>query len=63
VDAGWEAPRVLAATEDTDDFYFDVLRQVRMPRLSKGRIVLTGDAAWCATPIGGVGTTLAITGA
>lgn len=27
-DAGWEAPRVLAALDKTDDFYFDVLRQV-----------------------------------
>ena len=62
-DAGWEAPRVLAAMEGTDDFYFDVLRQVRMKRLSKGRVVLTGDAAWCATPLAGLGTTLAITGA
>jgi 2-polyprenyl-6-methoxyphenol hydroxylase-like FAD-dependent oxidoreductase len=62
-DAGWEAPRVLAALDKTDDFYFDVLRQVRMKVWSKGRVVLTGDAAWCATPLAGVGTTLAITGA
>jgi 2-polyprenyl-6-methoxyphenol hydroxylase-like FAD-dependent oxidoreductase/tryptophan-rich sensory protein len=62
-DAGWQAPRVLAGMDATDDFYFDVLRQVRMPRWSKGRVVLTGDAAWCATPIAGIGTTLAVTGA
>lgn len=62
-DAGWQAPRVLAGMDTTGDFYFDVLRQVRMPRWSNGRIVLTGDAAWCATPIAGIGTTLAITGA
>lgn len=62
-DAGWETPRILAAMDDTDDFYFDVLRQVRMPRWSSGRVVLTGDAAWCATPLAGVGTTLAVTGA
>ncbi len=62
-DAGWQAPRVLAAMEATDDFYFDVLRQVRMPRWSMGRVVLCGDAAWCVTPMGGVGTTLAVTGA
>ncbi len=62
-DAGWEAPRVLAAMDNTDDFYFDVLRQVRMSRWSKGRVVLTGDAAWCATPLAGIGTTLAVTGA
>ena len=62
-DAGWETPRILAAMNDSADFYFDVLRQVRMPRWSKGRTVLTGDAAWCATPLAGVGTTLAVTGA
>ena len=62
-DVGWEAPRVLAAMEATEDFYFDVLRQVRMKRWSRGRVVLTGDAAWCATPLAGIGTTLAITGA
>jgi 2-polyprenyl-6-methoxyphenol hydroxylase-like FAD-dependent oxidoreductase len=62
-DAGWQAERVLAGMEETDDFYFDVLRQVRMPKWSKGRVVLVGDAAWCATPLAGIGTTLAITGA
>jgi 2-polyprenyl-6-methoxyphenol hydroxylase-like FAD-dependent oxidoreductase len=62
-DAGWQTPRVLAHMETTDDFYFDVLRQVRMPRWSKGRVVLLGDAAWCVTPLGGVGATLAVTGA
>ncbi|MCD7109421.1 FAD-dependent monooxygenase [Rhizobium sp. DKSPLA3] len=61
-DAGWQAQRVLAAMDDTDDFYFDVLRQVRMKRWSKGRVVLTGDAAWCATPLAGIGATLAVTG-
>lgn len=61
-DAGWEARRVLAAMEETKDFYFDVLRQVRMKRWSKGRVVLTGDAAWCATPLAGIGATLAVTG-
>ncbi len=48
--------------DQTEDFYFDVLRQVKMPRWSKGRVVLAGDAAWCATPISGMGTTLAIVG-
>ncbi|WP_404478543.1 FAD-dependent monooxygenase [Novosphingobium sp. BL-52-GroH] len=61
--AGWETPRILAAMDTTDDFYFDVLRQVRMPRWSSGHVVLTGDAAWCATPLAGIGATLAVTGA
>jgi 2-polyprenyl-6-methoxyphenol hydroxylase-like FAD-dependent oxidoreductase len=62
-DAGWQAERVLAGLDVTDDFYLDVLRQVRMKRWSSGRVVLTGDAAWCATPLAGIGTTLAVTGA
>lgn len=61
--AGWQTGRLLDGLDTTEDFYFDVLRQVRMPRWSNGRVVLTGDAAWCATPIAGYGTTLAITGA
>ncbi len=63
VDAGWQAPRVLAGMECTEDFYFDVLRQVQMKRWARGRVVITGDAAWCATPLAGIGATLAITGA
>jgi 2-polyprenyl-6-methoxyphenol hydroxylase-like FAD-dependent oxidoreductase len=62
-DAGWQSARVLDGMEKTDDFYFDVLRQVRLPRWAKKRVVLTGDAAWCATPLAGIGATLAITGA
>ncbi len=62
-DAGWQADRVLKGLQRTEDFYFDVLRQVRMPNWSRGRVVLTGDAAWCATPIAGIGATLAVTGA
>ena len=62
-DVGWEAPRILREMETTSDFYFDVLRQVRMPRWSNDRVVLTGDAAWCVTPLGGVGATLAVVGA
>ncbi|NJC48460.1 UNVERIFIED_ORG: 2-polyprenyl-6-methoxyphenol hydroxylase-like FAD-dependent oxidoreductase [Xanthomonas campestris] len=61
-DAGWQAARVLDGMDTTDDFYFDALRQVRMPRWHAGRVVLTGDAAWCATPLAGIGATLAVTG-
>ncbi|NJC43169.1 UNVERIFIED_ORG: 2-polyprenyl-6-methoxyphenol hydroxylase-like FAD-dependent oxidoreductase [Xanthomonas campestris] len=61
-DAGWQAARVLDGMDTTDDFYFDALRQVRMPRWHAGRVVLTGDTAWCATPLAGIGATLAVTG-
>lgn len=62
-DAGWETPRVLEGLDKADDLYFQVLRQVKMDRWSSGRVALTGDAAWCATPVSGVGTTLAVVGA
>lgn len=61
-DDGWEFPRILATMKDCDDFYFDVLREVHMDRWSDRRVVLTGDAAWCPTPMSGIGTTLAIVG-
>jgi len=62
-DAGWETPRVLDGLENADDLYFEVLRQVKMDRWSNGRVALTGDAAWCTTPVSGIGTTIAVVGA
>ena len=57
-DAGWETPRVLDGLHKAGDLYFEVLRQVKIDRWSNGHIALTGDAAWCATPVSGIGTTL-----
>ncbi|QIG41678.1 FAD-binding monooxygenase [Nocardioides anomalus] len=62
-DVGWETPRILAALGDADDLYVHDLTQVKCPTWSRGRVVLTGDAAWCVTPIGGFGTSLALIGA
>jgi len=59
---GWEFPRILEAMRTTDDFYFDVLRQVHMPRWCANRVALVGDAAWCPTPLTGIGTSLAMIG-
>jgi 2-polyprenyl-6-methoxyphenol hydroxylase-like FAD-dependent oxidoreductase len=59
---GWEFPRILEAMKTVDDFYFDVLRQVRMPRWCASRVALVGDAAWCPTPLTGIGTSLAMIG-
>ncbi len=62
-DIGWETPRVLAALDHTPDFYLEAIGQVYMDRWSAGRVVVLGDAGYCASPISGMGTSLALVGA
>ncbi|MER6943673.1 FAD-dependent monooxygenase [Nonomuraea sp. NPDC000554] len=59
----WEVPALLDAVRDAKDFYFDSLTQIHMDRWSSGRVVLVGDAAYCASPASGQGTSLALVGA
>jgi 2-polyprenyl-6-methoxyphenol hydroxylase-like FAD-dependent oxidoreductase len=61
-DVGWMAPRVLAALDDAP-LYFEAIGQARMPSWSIGRVALVGDAAYCSSPISGMSTSLALTGA
>ena len=61
--AGWEAERVLDGMDRAADFYFEAISQVRPSCYANGRVGLVGDAAWCASPISGMGTTLALLGA
>jgi 2-polyprenyl-6-methoxyphenol hydroxylase-like FAD-dependent oxidoreductase len=58
---GWECREILAALDDVDDLYFDVVSQIRMDRWSRGRVLLLGDAAGCISLLGGEGTGLAMT--
>ncbi|MFJ3027210.1 FAD-dependent monooxygenase [Curtobacterium sp. NPDC087080] len=60
-DAGWQARRVLDGFATSDDVYVDRLTQVRMPVWRRGRVAVVGDAAWCVTPMGGGGASLALT--
>ncbi|WP_422743419.1 FAD-dependent monooxygenase [Mycobacterium sp. WMMD1722] len=62
-DLGWKTPRILQGVAGTDELYIDYLTQVCARTYSAGRVVLLGDAAWCATPVSGLGATLALTGA
>jgi 2-polyprenyl-6-methoxyphenol hydroxylase-like FAD-dependent oxidoreductase len=59
----WQVPRLLRMMEHAPDFYFDSVSQIRMERWSAGRSVLLGDAAHCASPLSGMGTSMAIVGA
>lgn len=59
----WHCEALLAAAEDAEDFYFDAFLQVHMPTISNGRVTLVGDAGYCASPLSGMGTSLALVGA
>ena len=61
--AGWQCDALLAAAVTADDFYFDAFAQVHMPTISQGRVTLAGDAGYCASPLSGMGTSLALVGA
>ncbi|MFH9353846.1 FAD-dependent monooxygenase [Kitasatospora sp. NPDC017646] len=62
-DIGWRAAEFLAAARQADDFALDTYDQVHVPRWHTGRTVLLGDSAWCASPLSGLGTALALRGA
>jgi 2-polyprenyl-6-methoxyphenol hydroxylase-like FAD-dependent oxidoreductase len=49
--------------DSAPDFYFDSVSQVKMERWSTGRCILLGDAAYCASPLSGMGTGMAVVGA
>ncbi|RYJ23244.1 FAD-dependent monooxygenase [Streptomyces sp. L-9-10] len=59
----WRTDELIDQLEDTPDFYFDACSQVTLPHWSSGRIGLVGDAAFCASPMSGHGTTIALVGA
>jgi 2-polyprenyl-6-methoxyphenol hydroxylase-like FAD-dependent oxidoreductase len=61
-DVGWATPRVLDGL-DAEPYYFDAVGQVRLPSWSRGRVGLVGDAAYCAAPLSGMGTSLSLVGA
>ncbi|SUD49488.1 3-hydroxybenzoate 6-hydroxylase 1 [Nocardia otitidiscaviarum] len=64
VDLGGGIAEALAQLEHaSNSAYFDAVRQVTLPRWSRGNVVLLGDAAWCVTVFAGYGAALALHGA
>ncbi|MGQ4515198.1 FAD-dependent monooxygenase [Streptomyces sp. DW26H14] len=59
----WHVPALLRAMRASEDFYFDEVTQIHMPRWSTGRVALVGDAAYAPTLMSGQGTSVAVVGA
>lgn len=61
--AGWRTDEILESLKNADNFYCDRLGQVKLDSWSRGRVVLVGDAAYCPSPMTGMGTTSGLVGA
>ncbi|MEV6978132.1 FAD-dependent monooxygenase [Kitasatospora sp. NPDC093806] len=59
----WERTRLLDALHRSTDLYADVMAQIHLDTWSTGRVALVGDAGYCASPLSGQGTSLALVGA
>ena len=62
LDVGGLISKALEDLATTDDFLFDSVQMVRMPRWSKGRVLLLGDSAWCLTLYSGMGASASMLG-
>lgn len=62
-DAGWQTNRFIEGMRTTEYFYSQEVVQVKIKSWSKGRVVLIGDAAHCASPYSGMGVSGSLIGA
>jgi 2-polyprenyl-6-methoxyphenol hydroxylase-like FAD-dependent oxidoreductase len=61
--AGWIGEMMLDAYQGREPIFFDTLTQIAMPRWSRGRVALLGDACGCLTLLAGQGSHMAMAGA
>ena len=59
----WHVPRLVEAMAESDDLFFDIVSQIRMPGWSRGRVALVGDAAYATSFLSGQGSSVALVGA
>jgi 2-polyprenyl-6-methoxyphenol hydroxylase-like FAD-dependent oxidoreductase len=60
---GWLVPRALAACPPSSEVFYDQVAQIEMPRWSRGRVALLGDACAAVSLLAGQGASLGLGGA
>ncbi|KIZ15791.1 FAD-dependent monooxygenase [Streptomyces natalensis] len=59
----WIVPRALGRCPSSAEVYYDQVAQITMPRWSRGRVVLIGDACQAVSLLAGQGASLGVAGA
>ncbi len=60
---GWVVPTALDRCPPPEEIYYDLIAQVEVPRWSRGRVVLVGDACYAVSLLAGQGASLGVAGA
>ncbi|KAL6694183.1 hypothetical protein J3F84DRAFT_61664 [Trichoderma pleuroticola] len=62
-DAGWQSKDIIRDMFDSENFYCERLGLVKLDSWFNGNVALVGDAAYCPSPLTGMGTTSGLVGA
>ncbi len=60
---GWLAPAAIDKCPPSHEVYYDQVSQIVLPRWSRGRVTLVGDACYAVSLLAGQGASLGIAGA
>ncbi|KAL7911583.1 FAD/NAD(P)-binding domain-containing protein [Trichoderma velutinum] len=61
--AGWQTKDIIRDMFDSENFYCERLGLVKLDAWYNGNVALVGDAAYCPSPLTGMGTTSGLVGA